>query len=142
MDSYGSPLYAQTTMSSDSTSTTPDPEEGDLEQYVDEQLFGGSMGTLTDHIARKAALGDGRRYAILYYLWDREEVARKELAEAIDDPGFDLTHHLGELVDAGLVARVGAPEDQDGRQTFYQITHIGRQEITSDVQNITGSDPQ
>ena len=142
MDSYGSPLYVQTTMSSDSTSTTPDPEEGDLEQYVDEQLFGGSMGTLTDHIARKAALGDGRRYAILYYLWDREEVARKELAEAIDDPGFDLTHHLGELVDAGLVARVGAPEDQDGRQTFYQITHIGRQEITSDVQNITGSDPQ
>jgi len=129
-------------MSSDSTSTTPDPDERDLEQYVDEQLFSGSMGTLTDHVARKAALGDGRRYAILYYLWDREEVARKELADAIDDPGFDLTHHLGELVDAGLVARVGAPEDEDGRQTFYRITHIGRQEIASDVQNITGSDPQ
>lgn len=129
-------------MSSDSTSTTPDPDEGGLEQYVDEQLFSGSMGTLTDHIARKAALGDGRRYAILYYLWDREEVARKELAKAVDDPGFDLTHHLGELVDAGLVARVGAPEDGDGRQTFYRVTHIGRQEITSDVQNITGSEPQ
>ena len=129
-------------MSSDSTSTTPDPDERDLEQYVDEQLFSGSMGTLTDHVARKAALGDGRRYAILYYLWDREEVARKELADAIDDPGFDLTHHLGELVDAGLVARVGALEDEDGRQTFYRITHIGRQEIASDVQNITGSDPQ
>ena len=129
-------------MSSDSTSTTPDPDERDLEQYVDEQLFSGSMGTLTDHVARKAALGDGRRYAILYYLWDREEVARKELADAIGDPGFDLTHHLGELVDAGLVARVGALEDEDGRQTFYRITHIGRQEIASDVQNITGSDPQ
>jgi len=129
-------------MSSDSTSTMPDSGEGDLEEYVDEQLFSGSMGTLTDHIARKAALGDGRRYAILYYLWDREEVPRKELAEAIDDPRFDLTHHLGELVDAGLVARVGAPGDGDGRQTFYQITHIGRQEITSDVQNITGSEPQ
>lgn len=120
----------------------PDPDEGDLEQYVDEQLFSGSMGTLADHIARKAALGDSRRYAILYYLWDREEVARKELAEAIDDPGFDLTHHLGELVDVGLVVRVGAPVDRDGRQTFYQITHIGRQEITSDVQNITGSEAQ
>lgn len=129
-------------MSSDSTSTTPNPDEGDLEQYVDEQLFSGSMGTLTDHVARKAALGNGGRYAILYYLWDREEVARKELADAIDDPGFDLTHHLGELVDAGLVARVGAPEDEDGRQTFYRITHIGRQEIASDVQNVTGSDPQ
>lgn len=129
-------------MSSDATPKTPNPDEGDLEQYVDEQLFSGSMGTLTDHVARKAALSDGRRYAILYYLWDREEVARKELDEAIDDPEIDLTHHLGELVDAGLVARVGAPEDQDGRQTFYQITHIGRQEITSDVQNITGSEPQ
>ncbi|WP_283402430.1 helix-turn-helix domain-containing protein [Halorubrum sp. DM2] len=129
-------------MSSDSTSTTTDSDEDGLEQYVDEQLFSGSMGTLTDHIARKAALGDGRRYAILYYLWDREEVARKELAKAVDDPGFDLTHHLGELVDAGLIARVGAPEDGDGRQTFYRVTHIGRQEITSDVQNITGSEPQ
>jgi len=142
VDSYGSPLYVQTTMSSDATPTTPDPDEGDLEQYVAEQLFSGSMGTLTDHVARKAALGDGRRYAILYYLWDRDEVARKELADAVNDPGFDLTHHLGKLVDAGLVARVGAPEDQDGRQTFYQITHIGRQEITADVRNITGSDPQ
>jgi len=129
-------------MSSDSTSTTPDPDKRDLEQYVNEQLFNGSMGTLTDHVARKAALGDGRRYAILYYLWDRDEVARKELADAIDDPGFDLTHHLGELVDAGLVARVGALEDEDGRQTFYRITHIGQQEISSDVQNITGSAPQ
>ena len=129
-------------MSSETTPTTPDPEEGDLERYVDGQLFSDSMGTLTDHVARKAALSDGRRYAILYYLWDRKEVARKELAEAIDDPGFDLTHHLGELVDAGLIARVGAPEDLDGRQTFYQITHIGRQEITSDVRNITGSNPQ
>lgn len=129
-------------MSSETTPTTPDPDDGDLEQYVDEQLFSGSMGSLTDHVDRKAALSDRRRYAILYYLWDREEVARKELAEAVDDLGFDLTHHLGELVDAGLVARVGAPEDQDGRQTFYRITHIGRQEIASDVQSITGSEPQ
>jgi len=75
-------------------------------------------------------------------LWDREEVGRKELADAVEDPGFDLTHHLRKLVDTGLVARVGAPEDQDGRQTFYQITHIGRQEIASDVRNITGSDPE
>ena len=129
-------------MSSETTPHDSEPEEGDLEQYVDDQLFNGSMGALTDHVARKAALSDTRRYALLYYLWDREEVARKELAEAIDDPGFDLTHHLGELIDARLIARVGAPEDEDGRQTFYRITHIGQQEITSDVQNITGSEPQ
>jgi len=129
-------------MSSDVTPTTPNPDEGGLEQYVDDQLFSSSMGTLTDHVARKAALSDSRRYAILYYLRDRDEVARKELAEAIDDPGFDLTHHLGELVTAGLIARVGAPENTDNRQTFYRITHIGRQEIASDIQNITGAEPQ
>lgn len=49
--------------------------------------------------------------------------------------------HLGELVDAGLIARIRAPEDTDGRQTFYRITHLGQQELTSDVQNITGSEP-
>ncbi|GAB3704755.1 winged helix-turn-helix domain-containing protein [Halorubrum pallidum] len=128
-------------MSSETTPTSPDPEDGDLVQYVDDQLFSGGMGTLTDHVARKAALSDRRRYAILYYLWAREEVARKSLDEAIDDPGFDLTHHLGKLIDTGLVARVGTPEDTDSRQTFYRITHMGQQEITSDVQNITGSEP-
>ena len=127
-------------MSSETIPTTPDPEESDLEQYVDGQLFSGSMRTLTSHVARKAALSDGRRYAILYYLWDRGKVARKELAEAIDDPGFDLTHHLAELVDIGFVARVGALEDIDGRQTFYWITHIGKREITSDTLNIAGSE--
>jgi DNA-binding MarR family transcriptional regulator len=127
-------------MATDSTPGVPDPEEGELEQYVDEQLFAGSMGTLSDHAARKAALGDRRRYAILYYLWEHEELPRRELAAAIDDPRFDLTHHLGEMVDAGLVARTGAPDDQDGRQTFYRITHVGRQELNADIENINGSD--
>jgi len=123
-------------------STGPNGDDESLRRYVDEQLFGASMGTLEDHAARKAALGDPRRYAVLYYLWEREEVARAELADAVDDPGFDLTHHIGELIDAGLAARTGAPEDADGRQTFYRITHVGQQEIASDVRNVTGSDPQ
>lgn len=42
------------------------------------------MGTLSDHIARKAALSDPKRYAVLYYLWEREEVSRKEIAATID----------------------------------------------------------
>lgn len=127
-------------MAAETAHTTPDPDDEDLEQYVDQRLFDDSMGTLADHTARKAALGDERRYAILFLLWEREEVARKELAAAIDDDSFDLSHHLGELVDVGLVARTGAPEDGDGRQTFYRITHLGRQEIDTDFRNITGSD--
>lgn len=128
-------------MAAETAHTTPDPDEGELEQYVDQRLFDDSMGTLADHTARKAALGDERRYAVLFLLWERDEVARKELAAAIDDDSFDLSHHLGDLVDVGLVARTGAPEDADGRQTFYKITHLGRQEIDADFRNITGSDP-
>lgn len=128
-------------MATDQTPPTAAPDDKPLTEYVDEQLFSDSMGTLADHTARKAALSDPRRYAVLYYLWDREEVSRKELAATIDDAGFDLTHHLDVLIDAGLVARTGAPDDQDGRQTFYRITHIGRQEITTDIQNITGTAP-
>jgi len=126
-------------MATEQSPTAFDPDGADLEQYVDDQLFSDSMGTLSDHTARKASLSDPRRYAVLYYLWERKELSRKEIAAAIDDAGFDLTHHLGELIDAGLIARTGAPEDRDGRQTFYRITHIGQQEIASDVQNVTGS---
>lgn len=114
------------------------PDERDLRGYVDERLFDDSVGTLADHVARKAALGDARRYAIVFLLYEREEVPRSELAAAVDDPSFDLTHHLGELVDAGLVARTGAPEGADGRRTFYEITHLGRQEIEADYRNVTG----
>ena len=128
-------------MAAETEPTTAAPDEGELEQYVDQRLFDDSMGTLADHTARKAALGDERRYAILFLLWEREEVARKELAVTIDDDRYDLSHHLGELVDAGLIARTGAPEDADGRQTFYTITHLGRQEVDSDYRNITGFDP-
>lgn len=128
-------------MAAETAHTTPAPDEGDLEQYVDQRLFDDSMGTLADHAARKAALGDARRYAILFLLWEREEVARKELAAAIGDDSFDLSHHLGELVDVGLVARTGAPDDGDGRQTFYRITYLGRQEVEADYRNVTGSDP-
>ncbi|MDS0241364.1 MULTISPECIES: winged helix-turn-helix domain-containing protein [unclassified Haloferax] len=127
-------------MAAETGPTTAAPDEGELEQYVDQRLFDDSMGALADHTARKAALGDERRYAILFLLWEREEVARKELAVAIDDDRYDLSHHLGELVDAGLIARTGAPEDADGRQTFYTITHLGRQEIESDYRSITGFD--
>ncbi|MBX0297515.1 ArsR/SmtB family transcription factor [Haloarcula nitratireducens] len=128
-------------MAAETAHTTPDPDEGELEQYVEKRLFDDSMGTLANHAARKAALGDERRYAILFLLWEREEVARKELAAAIDDDSYDLSHHLSELVDVGLVARTGAPADADGRQTFYTITHLGRQEIEADTRNITGATP-
>lgn len=128
-------------MANEQTPTTFDLDGKTLEQYVEDQLFSDSMGTLSDHSARKAALSDPRRYAVLYYLWEREAASRKEIAATIDDARYDLTYHLGELINAGLIAQTDAPDDQDERQTYYRITHIGQQEIASDVQNITGSTP-
>jgi DNA-binding MarR family transcriptional regulator len=122
-------------------STPISDDERDIEGYVDQRLFDDSFGTLTDHVARKAALGDARRYSILFLLYEREELSRKALVDAIDDPSFDLTHHMGELIETGLVARTGAPEGADGRQTFYKITHLGRQEIEADYENVTGHVP-
>ncbi|MFC6733482.1 ArsR/SmtB family transcription factor [Haladaptatus sp. GCM10025707] len=108
---------------------------------MDKRLFDDSIGTLADHVARKAALGDTRRYAILFLLGERGEMARKEIQVAVADSSFDLSHHLGELVDVGLISRTGAPEGADGRQTFYKITHLGQQELDADYRNVTGHDP-
>lgn len=127
-------------MAAEST-PTPNDDEQDLEGYVNQRLFDDSLGMLSDHVARKAALGDARRYSILFLLYERDEVSRTELAEAIDDGSFDLTHHMGELIAVGLVARTGAPDGADGRQTFYKITHLGRQEVEADYENVTGHSP-
>lgn len=116
-------------------------DERDIGGYVNQRLFDDGFGTLADHVARKAALGDARRYSVLFLLYEREELSRKTVADAIDDASFDLTHHMGELIDTGLVARTGAPEGADGRQTFYKITHLGRREIEADYENITGHSP-
>lgn len=128
-------------MTSDSSHPPAPSGETDLTQYADEQLFSDAFGTLTDHASRKAALGDELRFALLYYLFKRGEVARKEITAEIDDPDLDLTHHLDALITGGLVARTGAPEESDGHQTIYRITHIGQQQIEADIQNITGSAP-
>jgi len=67
-------------MAAETAHTTPDPDGEDLEQYVDQRLFDDSMGTLADHTARKAALSDKRRYAILFLLWgERKWLAKSSL---------------------------------------------------------------
>lgn len=127
-------------MTSDPTSPRTDSEEQNLEQYVDHRLFDGRFSTLEDHAARKAALGDTKRYSITFLLWERGELSRKTLATIIDDEQTDLTHHLTKLIETGLVNRTGGPEGSDEHETYYELTHIGQQELESDYQNLTGSD--
>lgn len=84
---------------------------------------------------RKAALGDATRYSILWYLTGHEDATWEELAAVVD--GDDVEEHVAELIDAGLVARIGAP---DGSEAAYRATHVGRQEIESDTENAKGSE--
>lgn len=123
---------------------TPDMEifteldEGNVVQYVERRLFGGKIDSLSSHIERKKALAEPTRYSILYLLYEYGEISRKRLVEETGRDGNDLQHHLNDLLDTNLVAKIPAPEDADGRQTYYRITTLGKQEIASDIEHIVG----
>lgn len=94
--------------------------------------FNESFGTLDDAVARKAALAHPTRYAILSYLHENGDVTRENLAAIVED---GVESHVGELIDAGLTARIGAPDDQP-EETVYRISPAGRWEIESDIEHI------
>lgn len=94
--------------------------------------FDESFGTLDDAVARKAALAHATRYAILSYLQENGDVTRDDLAAIVED---GVESHVSDLIDAGLAARIGAPDDQP-EETVYRITATGRQEIESDIEHI------
>ena len=113
-------------------------DEGTVEEYVEHRLFDGKIDSLEPHIARKKALADPFRYSILYLLYEYGRISRKLLADETGRESNDLHHHLRDLLDANLIAQIPAPEDADGRQTYYRITTLGRQEIASDIEHIVG----
>lgn len=124
------------------TTPTPStaPEQGDIEAYVEERLFSDTIDSLAAHIDRKQALADPFRYSILYLLYERERMPRKQLANATGLESSGLQHHLRDLLDANLIAESPTPDGADGRLTYYRITTLGNQEINADVRNITGMD--
>lgn len=113
-------------------------DEGNVVQYVEQRLFGGKIDSLGPHVERKKALAEPTRYSILYLLYEYGEVSRKRLAAETGRDGNDLQHHLNDLLDTNLIAEIPAPEDADGRQTYYRITSLGKQEIASDIEHIIG----
>lgn len=92
--------------------------------------FESSIGTLEDAVAKKAALADPTRYALLCYVHDVEEQTMEDLSDIVDD---DVEEHVSELIDAGLLARTGAPDEQPGK-TVVRATHAGRREIETDIE--------
>lgn len=117
------------------------PTNGNIKQYVNNRLFKDTIDTLDSHIDRKKAIADALRYSILYLLYEFEELQRKELTKATGKDSNGLQHHLRDLLEANLISQIPAPEDKDGRLTYYRINTLGKQEIESDIKNITGDRP-
>ncbi len=113
-------------------------DNGDVIEYVEQRLFDGKIDTLERHIERKQALAEPTRYSILYLLFEYGEISRKRLAAETGRDSNALQHHLRDLLDTNLIAKIPAPEDADGRQTYYRITTLGKQEIASDIDNLVG----
>lgn len=124
------------------------PEDGQLVEFIDSQLFGESTDTLERFTARKKALAHPVRYAILSHLFrttDDEEskrVSRKELKRLLDREKNGLQTHIRPLLRENLLAEVPAPDGADGRQTFYRITNLGKREIQGDRWTIDGELPE
>lgn len=117
-------------------------DAGNVIQYVEQRLFGGKIDSLASHIERKKALAEPTRYSILYLLYEYGEISRKRLAAETGRDSNDLQHHLNDLLETNLIAEIPAPEGADGRQTYYRITSLGKQEVASDIEHIVGGHAQ
>ncbi|QKY21823.1 winged helix-turn-helix transcriptional regulator (plasmid) [Halolamina sp. CBA1230] len=113
-------------------------DDGDVVQYVEKRVFGGKIDSLKAHIDRKKALAEPTRYSILYLLYEYGQVSRARLATETGRDSNDLQHHLNDLLETNLIAKIPAPEDADGRKTYYRITTLGKQEIASDIEHVVG----
>jgi hypothetical protein len=122
--------------------------DGELVSYVDSELFEESTDSLERFTERKKTLAHPVRYAILYYAYVTSDgdksarVPRKEFKRLLDREKNGLQTHMGPLLSANLLAECRAPEDGDGRQTFYRLTILGKREIESDLWNVRDERPE
>lgn len=113
-------------------------DAGNATEYVENRLFGNSIDTLENHIERKRALAEPTRYTILYLAYEYNEISRKRLSKEIGRTSNKLQQPLQKLLNAELLEEIPGPKGADKRRTYYRITTLGKQEIESDLRNITG----
>lgn len=70
-------------------------------------------------------------------MWKDGETPRGEIEEVTNQDPEALDARLHELINAGLITRTGGCEEHE-TDTMYSATHVERQEIESDMQNIIG----
>ncbi|MEZ3114807.1 ArsR/SmtB family transcription factor [Halobaculum sp. MBLA0147] len=86
---------------------------------VERELLGD--GTDLDTVAEWLdALGDERRFRIVYRLCRHRPMTTGQLAEALEASQNSLYYHVSALVDAGLIEAVG-----EGRSRRYRPTAAG-----------------
>jgi len=82
------------------------------------------------HVLLALAAGD------MHGLGIADEVERASDGFIVLGPGT-LYRTLSELVEAGLVKAVGAPErDADPRRKYYRITRVGRAVVTAEAERL------
>lgn len=121
---------------SESETTLEKLENGELKRYVESRVFDNVIDSLSAIVQRKKAISDENRYIILYLLYETDILGRKTISGLTGLEEEGLEHHLRELRNANLIARVHTPDGLDGRHTYYRITALGRDEIESDLTSI------
>ncbi|WP_302083058.1 hypothetical protein [Salinibaculum rarum] len=119
-------------MTSDEAQLPKDPVA-----YVENNLLGKSFDTLESHTARKSALGDTTRYAIVYLLAEYGELPKSQLMAAADCTSNNFTEVITPLVETNLIEQIPTPADNDAKD--YRITTLGQQAIQHDKHQINGT---
>lgn len=105
---------------------TPDHENRDPEVGPEGLLPEDSVLTFEDYMAMQKAIGEPKRFRILYALKHGGEMSASELAETVDLAQNTLHHHLGKLVDVGLVRnRKEKSRDREGLYSYYEASALG-----------------
>lgn len=107
-----------------------------LLETIEDELFSGSFDTIGTFIERKQAVAHAHRYAILYLVWDNNEMGRQDILTrtGLSEEALDGT--LRPLLDTNLLARVSGPTGSRSPKTRYRITRLGADEIEGDVDKL------
>lgn len=116
--------------------STPDQRRADPSE-PEGLLPDDSVLTFEDYMAMQKAIGEPKRFRILYALTELGELSASELAEAVGLEQNTLHHHLGTLVDVGLVRNRKTKErGGEGLYSYYEASALGRAILEDGVRDL------
>lgn len=114
------------------------PDHGRADPVEPERLLpADSVLTFEDYMAMQKAIGEPKRFRILYALTELGELSASELGDVVDLDGNTLHHHLGTLVDVGLVAnRKEKERGGEGLYSYYEASALGTRILEDGVREL------